>query len=247
MCGGDFMSKNSKEAMDFLSYVAEVSRGWDEPNAKEVGRMNSQPNASNAKVGMYTLNEVEECPMMPVVREMFRDQANVIEQFKPNNNAPYSNTYNSNWRNHPNLSWKQGAPQNTQPGQAPPPASSLEQAIMKLNKIPKVIYEMEAQEGESSQMREVKAVITLRSGKEVDMPTPKPEQEPKQELETEAEKEKMEENKGKEKGSSTNKEDLEANVNEKSKRTINQEEVIKKHMPPPFPQALPGKREINSS
>ncbi|RVW12799.1 hypothetical protein CK203_110409 [Vitis vinifera] len=36
MCGGDFMSKNLEEAMDFLSYVAEVSRGWDEPNAKEV-------------------------------------------------------------------------------------------------------------------------------------------------------------------------------------------------------------------
>ena len=96
-------------------------------------------------------------------------------------------------------------------------------------------------------MREVKVVITLRSGKEVDMPTPKPEQEPKQELETEAEKEKMEENKGKKKGSSTKKDDLEANMNEKSERTINQEEVIKKHMPPPFPQALPGKREINSS
>ncbi|RVW70541.1 hypothetical protein CK203_059241 [Vitis vinifera] len=41
MCGGDFMSKNLEEAMDFLSYVAEVSRGWDEPNAREVGRMNS--------------------------------------------------------------------------------------------------------------------------------------------------------------------------------------------------------------
>ncbi|RVW72701.1 hypothetical protein CK203_056757 [Vitis vinifera] len=39
MCGGDFMSKNLEEAMDFLSYVAEVSRGWDEPNAREVGRM----------------------------------------------------------------------------------------------------------------------------------------------------------------------------------------------------------------
>ena len=38
-------------------YVAKVSRGWDEPNAREVGRMNSQPNASNAKVEMYTLNE----------------------------------------------------------------------------------------------------------------------------------------------------------------------------------------------
>ncbi|WJZ81282.1 hypothetical protein VitviT2T_001131 [Vitis vinifera] len=29
MCGGDFMSKNPEEAMDFLSYVAEVSRGCD--------------------------------------------------------------------------------------------------------------------------------------------------------------------------------------------------------------------------
>ena len=57
MCGGDFMSKNPKEAMDFLSYEAEVSRGWDEPNAREVERMKSQPNASNAKVGMYTVNE----------------------------------------------------------------------------------------------------------------------------------------------------------------------------------------------
>ncbi|RVW60897.1 hypothetical protein CK203_033529 [Vitis vinifera] len=35
MCGGDFMSKNPDEAMDFLSYVAEVSRGWDEPNSRE--------------------------------------------------------------------------------------------------------------------------------------------------------------------------------------------------------------------
>ena len=48
------MSKNPEEAMDFLNYVAEVSRGWDEPNAREVGRMKSQP---NAKGGMYVLNK----------------------------------------------------------------------------------------------------------------------------------------------------------------------------------------------
>ena len=57
MCGGDFMSKNLEEAMDFLSYVAEVSRGWDEPNKGEVGKMKSQLSAFNAKVGMYTLKE----------------------------------------------------------------------------------------------------------------------------------------------------------------------------------------------
>ena len=42
MCGGDFMSKNLEEAMDFLNYVAKVSRGWDEPNRGEVGRSLNQ-------------------------------------------------------------------------------------------------------------------------------------------------------------------------------------------------------------
>ena len=60
---------------------------------------------------------------------------------------------------------------------------------------PKGIHEVEAQEGESSQVREVKVVITLRSGKEVDLPTSKPEHEP----ESQAEKEKREERKGKKK------------------------------------------------
>ncbi|RVW85974.1 hypothetical protein CK203_041479 [Vitis vinifera] len=84
-------------------------------------------------------------------------------------------------------------------------ASNLEQAIVNLSKVvgdfvgdqkfinaqfsqridsnPKGIHEMEAQEGESSQVRDVKAVITLRSGKEVDLPTSKPEHEPESETE----------------------------------------------------------------
>ena len=86
-------------------------------------------------------------------------------------------------------------------------------------------------------------MITLRSGKEVDLPTSKPEQE----SESEAEKEKNEKIKENRKGNSTKKEDLEANVNEKPKTTINQEERIKNHMPPPFPQALHGKKGINNA
>ena len=35
MCGGDFLSKNPDEAMDFLNYVAETSKDWDEPNPIE--------------------------------------------------------------------------------------------------------------------------------------------------------------------------------------------------------------------
>ncbi|RVW29310.1 hypothetical protein CK203_117000 [Vitis vinifera] len=39
---------------------------------------------------------------------------------------------------------------------------------------PKGIHEVETHEGESSQVRDVKALITLRSGKKVESPTPKP-------------------------------------------------------------------------
>ena len=39
MCGGYFRSKNPDEAMDFLNYVAETSKGWDEPNPREVEKM----------------------------------------------------------------------------------------------------------------------------------------------------------------------------------------------------------------
>ena len=78
---------------------------------------------------------VEEYPIIPAAREMFGDQANVIGQFKPNNNASYGNIYNSNWRNHPNFSWKPRAPQYTQPSQASQQASDFEQAIVNVSKV----------------------------------------------------------------------------------------------------------------
>ena len=44
MCGGDFLSKHPDEAMDFLNYVAETSKGWDEPNPREMEKMRPSPN-----------------------------------------------------------------------------------------------------------------------------------------------------------------------------------------------------------
>ena len=54
MCGGDFLSKNPDEAMDFLNYVAETSKGWDESNPREVERM--KPTV-NPRGGIYSLTE----------------------------------------------------------------------------------------------------------------------------------------------------------------------------------------------
>ena len=57
MCGGDFLNKNPDEAMDFLNYVAETSKGWDEPNPREVEKM--KPTV-NPRGGIYALTkEVE--------------------------------------------------------------------------------------------------------------------------------------------------------------------------------------------
>ena len=90
---------------------------------------------------------------------------------------------------------------------------------------------MEAQEGESSKVREVKAVITLRSGKEVDHPTSKP----KHDEESVAEKENSEEIKGKRKRKSTKKYDHDFSVDEEPERIVIKEDMMKKLMPPPFP------------
>ena len=60
----------------------------------------------------------------------------------------------------------------------------------------------------------MKAVITLRSGKQVEQPTPTPVEEAKEEKKLEQE------------------------------RVVIKEDLAKKSMPPPFPQALRGKKKV---
>ncbi|KAL6328146.1 hypothetical protein AAG906_034289 [Vitis piasezkii] len=95
------------------------------------------------------------------------------------------------------------------------------------------IHEMEAQEGESSMVKEIEEVITLRSGKEVDLPTCKLELK----VWSETEKEKREEIKGKKKGKSIEKDGYDVNEQREPQRIVIKEEMMKR-MPPPFLQAL---------
>ena len=93
-------------------------------------------------------------------------------------------------------------------------------------------------------MRDVKALITLRSGKKVELSTPKPHVEKEEE---EEETEKREEIKGKKKGSSERKEDHDSTVNENPEKIAINGDVMKKHIPSPFPQALHGKKGIRNA
>ena len=106
---------------------------------------------------------------------------------------------------------------------------------------PKGVHEVEVQEGESSQMKDVKALITLRSGKKIEKPTPKPH------VEEEEETKKGEEMEDKKREISEKKEDYESTMNANSKKELLKEEMLKKSTSPPFPQALHGKKEVRNA
>ena len=175
----------------FLNYVAETSKGWDDPNPREVEKMTP---SAHQRGGIFALSEdmemkaristlarkVEELegkrvhevqaatentaqanlcinchPTVhlgehysnaPSMKDLMSEHANVVGQYKPQPNAPYGNTYNSNWKNHPNLSWKPNPPTYVPPGakqlfgslSQPQPTSSsfpVEQAILNFSKV----------------------------------------------------------------------------------------------------------------
>ena len=93
-------------------------------------------------------------------------------------------------------------------------------------------------------MRDVKVLITLRSGKKVELPTPKPHVEKEEE---EEEIEKKEEIKGKKKDSNERKEDHDSTLNENPEKVVIKGDVMKKHIPPTCPQALHGKKRIRNA
>ena len=287
MCGGDFLKKNPNEAMDFLNYVVETSKAWDEPNPREIDRHRPPVNQKGdifslseememkAKLSSLTrrLEELElrnqhevqavteppvplqscfncqstshqgdHCPIAPSIRDLMQEQAKIVNQSRHPISAPYGNTYNPDWRNYPNLSWKPKPPTYTPTGsqqQQTPPSSPVEQAIVNLSKVvghfveeqktvnaqttpkietlegtfnkrlddlqhsvsrltsqqqmkekgkfpsqkqqnPSELHEESSSSDPNSKLNEVKAIITLRSGKELTKPSPKaidPEQE----------------------------------------------------------------------
>ena len=75
MCGGDFMSKSPDEALDFLNYMVEISRLWDEPHGKDSSKAKPQ---NNSKGGMYTLNE--DVDVQAKIATLLRDWKNLKQE-----------------------------------------------------------------------------------------------------------------------------------------------------------------------
>ena len=64
----------------------------------------------------FTSHQGEHCPISPSVRDLMVENANVVGQNRPPIDAQYGNTYNPNWKNHPNLAWKLKPPVYVPPG-----------------------------------------------------------------------------------------------------------------------------------
>jgi hypothetical protein len=92
-------------------------------------------------------HSTNDCPTLPSFKECLYEQANALNSFQKPNHNPYLQTYNPDWRNHPNFSWKSGNNnaqtsqppfqahhnfQNSQgyaPPYAPPPRRNLEETL----------------------------------------------------------------------------------------------------------------------
>ncbi|RVW31210.1 hypothetical protein CK203_082850 [Vitis vinifera] len=114
--------------MNFLSYVAEFSREWGEPNARDKGRMMSQP---KAKGEMYILNDGMNMKAKIAAMERRLEELEMnLESLQAISQTPLQASPCAIFRSYEHL-----PPQYQQPAQAPQQALSLEQAMVNLSKV----------------------------------------------------------------------------------------------------------------
>ncbi|KAL5537987.1 hypothetical protein UlMin_045695 [Ulmus minor] len=58
----------------------------------------------------------QSCPALPTYQEALSEQANALHSYGKSSDSPFAPTYNPNWRNHPNFSWRQNQPSMNQSG-----------------------------------------------------------------------------------------------------------------------------------
>ena len=94
--------------MEMKAKISTLARNVEELEGKrlhEVQAVTKNPAQANPCINCQpTVHQEEHCPIAPSMKDLMSEHANVVGQYKLQPNAPYSNTYNSNLKNHPNLS-----------------------------------------------------------------------------------------------------------------------------------------------
>ncbi|KAL6311966.1 hypothetical protein AAG906_026361 [Vitis piasezkii] len=125
--------------MNFMIYVAEVSRGWDEPNARDLGRMKPQP---NAKGEMYILNDGIDmkAKIAAMARRLEELEMKNMQEVQAISQTPLQAMPCAICLSYEHLGPSKFLLETTaasieEPAQAPQQASNLEQAMVNLSKV----------------------------------------------------------------------------------------------------------------
>ncbi|XP_060972217.1 uncharacterized protein LOC133038172 [Cannabis sativa] len=77
-----------------------------------------------------TSHSAQSCPSLPIYQEAFSEEVNALQTYGKSSDSPFSQSYNPNWRNHPNFSWRQNQPPMNQGHQYNTPNQSQAQPNM---------------------------------------------------------------------------------------------------------------------
>ncbi|KAM6556416.1 hypothetical protein CsatB_003435 [Cannabis sativa] len=100
-----------KEETDLRTSFEKLARKVEALVISQTMNSHVQP---KKEVCASTCHNDQSCPSF---LETFSEEANALHSYGKPNDSPFSNTYNPNWRNHPNFSWRQNQPQMNQGNQ----------------------------------------------------------------------------------------------------------------------------------
>jgi hypothetical protein len=129
---GAFLNLMGDLAYKALEKIVANTQNWDftSNRDKSARKKGGTFLVESCSVCASPLHQAQNCPSMAAFSEM--EQVNAFNNFQKHSTGPYSETYNTGWRNHPNFSWKQNQPTNQggfpptyqNPGRMAQPASS---------------------------------------------------------------------------------------------------------------------------
>ena len=104
--GGIFALSEDMEMKARISTLARKVEDLEGKRLHGVQAATKNPAQANPCINCQsTMHPEEHCSIAPSLRDLMSEHANAMSQNKSQPNAPYGNTYNSNWKNHPNLCW----------------------------------------------------------------------------------------------------------------------------------------------
>ena len=97
---------NLSQEDDLSARIASLARKIEAMEFKKVNEIRTVQNEEVCGICEIVGHSTNECPNIPMFKEVIHDQANAMNTFKKPFPSPYSETYNPQWRNHPNFSWR---------------------------------------------------------------------------------------------------------------------------------------------